>query len=509
MIVDNKTKKFLMVVISFVLTFVLLFCLVSRPFKVHALATETALLMVIASICLSMGISLTVEMVTDEQNITWFRGCLESLSQQALDDLNKAAAAVSASYLIFYNWQASSYQRLCNEIYDYFASQQQASGDTAFGTIYTSNDNNLLGFTPGTAFNIYYPADTRAAIYTLPAGTLKIFDRAQASDFSGTMFSRCFTSHSAAEICSSGNRWGYILSSSDGLCYFKLAGGYNNVHFYSQTWSLKSESRDMNSYYQSNITGYGAAFSILQLNFEPDVSGYSWTAYGYVDQQGNTYKIANSGTSDYYFQDLNNSSHIYNDLHFNSNQQAIDWFRSQCGFFTSSYGDVGSYSPVDDLAGLDFDITEVSQNVAEINAIETDTIVSTLPGSIAQEQALADTPSAVLDQDIAKTLDIPYLTADIPSISAPAALWTTKFPFCLPWDISNLVSSFSGEAEAPVFHLLIMPENSFGIQNDDIYLDIDFADYDVLVKILRFFISVEFVLALILITRKITGSGGG
>ena len=65
---------------------------------------------------------------------------------------------------------------------------------------------------------------------------------------------------------------------------------------------------------------------------------------------------------------------------------------------------------------------------------------------------------------------------------------------------------FSATAEAPSFHILILPENSFGLDNDDIYVDLDFADYHILVKIVRLFLAAGFALWLLKITRKVIGA---
>ena len=48
-----------------------------------------------------------------------------------------------------------------------------------------------------------------------------------------------------------------------------------------------------------------------------------------------------------------------------------------------------------------------------------------------------------------------------------------------------------------------MPANSFGLQNEEITVEIDFEPYDKIVKILRFFLAAAFVFFLIKITRKL------
>ena len=124
-----------------------------------------------------------------------------------------------------------------------------------------------------------------------------------------------------------------------------------------------------------------------------------------------------------------------------------------------------------------------------------------IPGSDANLQDLADNPSAVWD-----TAATGVYSGDIDLPSVPGNVWSDKFPFCIPFDIVRLFTSFAEEAEAPHFHFCVIPENSFGLQNEAIYWDIDFADYDILVKILRVFIALAFTLWLIMITRKVIGA---
>lgn len=90
----------------------------------------------------------------------------------------------------------------------------------------------------------------------------------------------------------------------------------------------------------------------------------------------------------------------------------------------------------------------------------------------------------------------------IPHTTIPEILFKDKFPFCLPWDIYNLFVVFEDEAEAPRFEIPFKDEK-LGI--DETYV-IDFSQFDNIAAIIRFFIGAGFVLALIMISRKLTGS---
>lgn len=90
----------------------------------------------------------------------------------------------------------------------------------------------------------------------------------------------------------------------------------------------------------------------------------------------------------------------------------------------------------------------------------------------------------------------------IPSMSLPEILFKEKFPFCLPWDIYNLFSGLQAEAEAPRFVMPFKFER-LGIDEEIV---IDFSDYEEQIKIIRFFTGAMFVLALVMISRKIIGA---
>ena len=178
---------------------------------------------------------------------------------------------------------------------------------------------------------------------------------------------------------------------------------------------------------------------------------------------------------------------------FDTKFDAAKWFWNLCGIdITPSQPSVYVPAEADPLPFI-IDPNTVQNALDDIADLPEDaTIPLVLPGTEAQyNQLVSSVPvSGLYDADI-----------DMPTVNGN--LWKTKFPFCIPFDLINLFSGFSAEAEAPSFHVLVMPANSFGLSNDDIYWDIDFAPYNYLVQILRFFIALGFVLWLIMITRKL------
>lgn len=130
--------------------------------------------------------------------------------------------------------------------------------------------------------------------------------------------------------------------------------------------------------------------------------------------------------------------------------------------------------------------------------------------------AITPTQTDVIPDEIAKELDKPVPTptpqpsaSPSPSPSPPPDIpkdmllpdVTRKFPFCLPFDLIHLVEVFNAEPEPLYFE--------FPIDMDFIdfhYVVVcDFSDFEPVSNICRIFITIEFVLGLILITRKLIG----
>lgn len=145
------------------------------------------------------------------------------------------------------------------------------------------------------------------------------------------------------------------------------------------------------------------------------------------------------------------------------------------------------------------------------------TDVGTYPDSIgiSVPQDLTDTISKTaedirtVDKDKTDTKDDTKEDSDtkpnkpsIPSLSLPEILFKEKFPFCLPWDLYNLFAGLQTEEEAPRFVVPFKFER-LGIDEEIV---IDFSDYEEQIKIIRFFIGAAFVLALVMISRKLIGA---
>lgn len=90
----------------------------------------------------------------------------------------------------------------------------------------------------------------------------------------------------------------------------------------------------------------------------------------------------------------------------------------------------------------------------------------------------------------------------LPSMTLPEILFKNKFPFCLPWDLYSLFVSLNATPKAPKFTI---PFKNSRL-NIDYEITIDISDYEMFAKLSRASLSVVFVVALILLSRKLIGA---
>lgn len=112
----------------------------------------------------------------------------------------------------------------------------------------------------------------------------------------------------------------------------------------------------------------------------------------------------------------------------------------------------------------------------------------------------AANPADIVEQ--VTTVDRP---SDLPDIDSGGL--STKFPFCIPYDLYNLFTGFAGTAAPPKFTIPF----KYHKQDDGTYLIdydivIDFEQLSDIAYICRWFVGIEFVLGLILATRKLIGA---
>lgn len=191
-----------------------------------------------------------------------------------------------------------------------------------------------------------------------------------------------------------------------------------------------------------------------------------------------------------------------------------DWVAGQSlGVSVPGRIDVDAYPGVDTWPGevtgdMDFDdvkpFPDVSTWPGTIDITvprDLDDVIS-IPTDVARDYPIDNTgdDDQTQDEDKPKPGTPP---GGLPLVSIPEILFKEKFPFCLPWDIYNLFVGFNSEPTPPKFDIPFKFED-LGI---DYTFTIDLSQFEDIAKISRFSLSVLFVVALIMLSRKLTGSG--
>ena len=476
--------KWLQIVISVILCFALMFCMVSKSVEVKAVVgVDDGIFWAIVAALVEMGIVVDVsdpEVRSDVSDFFW------SAADSVREDIEIMAAFVKVGYSVYYNASVEAWSRIANSISEWFTTERYPPSSIIYGNFATSTGTvdfftqgsfsfTFPEMTSGTSYIVNFPFnDCCFTYYVNPPvdtiRTLKCLEPIGTSDYLAptSNYLYCAISPNNYDIYYLwwyGN--GYTTSNLSGKTFLNDAwNGVTSV----RSWSLSSHSLNTNT----------------PLNFFDSFSGYFYS-------NGSEYMLSAYNDKYAFVQSGSNGTVIYNNLTFDTPFLAVKWFFDACGINIDKYspsiyvpGEIDTPSVVVDPVA----VQNALDNIADLP--EDATIPIILPGNETQyNQLVSSIPvSSLYDADI-----------DMPTVDGN--LWKTKFPFCIPFDLINLFSGFSAQAQAPSFHVLVMPANSFGLDNDDIYWDIDFAPYNYLVQILRFFIALGFLLWLIVITRKL------
>ena len=83
-----------------------------------------------------------------------------------------------------------------------------------------------------------------------------------------------------------------------------------------------------------------------------------------------------------------------------------------------------------------------------------------------------------------------------------AAKWYERFPFCIPWDLYRLISSFEKPSTSPVFEIPV----DFSSVHSSLRsrsIEINFSQFDKVIDVVRAFVLLAYVSGLIIATRNI------
>lgn len=128
----------------------------------------------------------------------------------------------------------------------------------------------------------------------------------------------------------------------------------------------------------------------------------------------------------------------------------------------------------------------------------------TVPDDLVKSNDMT-TLNEMTQADVIEYVDTVSYPDGVPKIDSSGLF--DKFPFCIPKDIYNLFIGFSSEASPPKFDIPFryLKQNN-GSYLIDYTITIDFEQLSDIAYLCRWFISIEFVLSLIMITRKVIGA---
>lgn len=169
----------------------------------------------------------------------------------------------------------------------------------------------------------------------------------------------------------------------------------------------------------------------------------------------------------------------------------------------------------DGLSALNNTLSDVLDKMRDRLGLGTDVDVPvSVPSDKVDDQLRDVTQDDVLGKDIATEDDkakdedtnkdkdtTPPRPPKLPDLTLPEIIFKEKFPFCLPWDLYLAFSNLAAPAEPPKWEIPFEIK-SLNLKQD---ITIDFSQFNILAAVLRWGLSVAFVIWLVLLTRKIIG----
>lgn len=477
--------KWLQVVLSIVLCIALMFCISSKALEAKAVVgVDDGIFWAILAGLAEMGIRVVVTDPSVREAVSDF---FWSQADQVRNDIEVIAGFVQFGYSVYYDAAVDAWSRIAHAIEDYFTTDRFPPSSILYGDV--STNSGVVDFYTANSFSFSFPElssgfstvdfsfnNCSFTYYVNPSMNFirGLFGYSHVDDSS-------FDSPTSDKLyyCVYPNDLDiYLLGCDDSYSISSLSGKtFFNNRFSGATWDF--------SYLRETFYLSASSDGVQLPLLNSDYGFYANSKKYYITTYGNRYAfVSHQGYPD---------ESIYNDMTFSSGFDALRWFFDQCGI------DIRVSSPSVYVPGNVDTPVVIVDPVAVQNAIDS---IDDLPADSTVPLVLPSTPEQY--NQLVSSIPVSNLYAgdiDMPTVNGN--LWKTKFPFCIPFDLINLFSGFSAEAEAPSFHLLVMPANSFGLDNDDIYWDIDFAPYNYLVQLLRFFIALSFVVWLILKTRDL------
>lgn len=161
------------------------------------------------------------------------------------------------------------------------------------------------------------------------------------------------------------------------------------------------------------------------------------------------------------------------------------------------------YKVAPDLTGTD----KVKTNWEK--AIALDPANEEQPFTIDFEAPDVMTPSQTIPETLTEgvsTAELDLSEYDFPELNRPTmkALFISKFPFCLPWDLAQAVKIYQAPAEAPNFEVdfLAPIKEQYHIEGDTT-IRFDMENYAIVGEVIRWSMLILFSVGLIILTPKL------
>lgn len=507
-----------MTCLSLLLCLTLMFGVISKPLQAHAVVTEAAICYIIATIAISMAISVVVN------HPKWGEACMDiynnyisPYARQQIDSAVNTLKMIPTGYMFTYDWTRQAWYDITTGIINYM--HDHPIDDIQGDDIIVSSSTGKIGFTSDTKFTL--PINQLNSSHWMATNERRSFDLGKTTLRVGILdttnlqanYPELFTNVSATTT-------GKVveLIYGDGFRFVDVFHPAN----YDASWYTPSSPESMTFRgTESDLRDYGLRFSRDNISLFRFVNN-SENKSGYYDSNGIFYQLEQTDTGKWAFVSLYDYPN-YNNLSFDNYSDAVLYLCNKAHIAvdfthtntaTDNSDAVGVYTPGSSASDVPYtyDPTATDQALNDINsrigdgtdgATGADSITTVLPTTDAGVDTLADNPALITDP-AAAAVSTNFYPADLPKIDTGSPqLWTTKFPFCLPFDIYNLVNAFFVPSEMPQIRLLLMPQNSFGLQNPELYLDINLNRYQQIINLLRFFEGLSFTLFLIVITKRL------
>ena len=400
------------------------------------------------------------------------------------------------SFMLVEKFQADAWEELTDGIISY-TQQNNISSSVIIPTVSSSGK---VGFTSDTLFSFTLDHDLvlneTVSIPLSSSATLKL------SFYDASTIASLYPELNASPSYTGGGRV-YELELNNGLKYVTVTHSSSDTRSFSAA-SFRSWRFSDNIY-----------IDYFNLYIDPGIYLFRKADLSY----GTRYAFYYNGAP-YTYKTVNNKYGLFNiytdqpfdNKLFNTAAELVAWLCQEANFAfegdsVSTKDDVDDYTaPVSSpITGDSTDAHTRATQLANDAANTADgTVDVNIPTTEDVLEVAAENPAVVIDPVAAAELDIPVKPPDLPEIDKGSVrLWTTKFPFCLPFDVARIIGGFSATPQIPKLSFIFLPANSFGMNNQEIRIEIDFEPYDKFVQIFRFFLSAGFVFFLIKITRKL------